>query len=210
MRHGLWLYPADDPALCERVSTLLLAQDIPLAGFTNEPSRLFIGTEDRTAFLFRLSQAVFLGHSIPASLVLRHLSSDATPGNVLRRCLEWQENLLPYLHTVDTPVPGNGFFRLGNDLLICPLNDLGASDAQLPDGSWTDIVTGEVFTGRIRCLRSPNAMPILAREGAVIPTGNASFPTLHWYQAPEHALGLMHPEPYHLILHRDGVESYLR
>lgn len=210
MRHGLWLYPADDPALCERVSAILLAQDIPLAGFTDEQSYLFTGTEDRTAFLFRLSQALFLGNTLPSALILRHLSGDATPGNVLRRCLEWQENLLPYLHTVVVPVPGNGFFRLGDDLLICPLNDFGASDAHLPDGSWTDIMTGEVFTGHLRCLRSPNAMPILAREGAIIPTGNASCPTLHWYQAPEHALGLMHPEPYHLILHRDGVETCLR
>lgn len=210
MRHGLWVYPANDSALCERVSTLLLSQDIPLAGFTDDPSHLFTDTEDRATFLFHLTQAVFLGKSLPASLILRHLSDDAAPGNVLRRCLEWQENLLPYLHTVHEPLPGNGFFLLGNDLLICPLNDLGASDAYLPDGSWTDIMTGEIFTGHLRCLRSPNAMPILAREGAIIPTGNAACPTLHWYQAPEHTLGLMHPEPYHLILHRDGLETYLR
>lgn len=210
MLHGLWLSSDDDPALRDAVCALLSAQDIPLGGFVSAPATLFDGHEARDAFLYRLSEAVFRGEPVPAALILRHLSGDATPGNILRRHLEWQTALRPYLDPVDAPEAGDGFFLLGKDLLICPLNRDGAADAMLPPGAWTDMITGEVFSGQLRRLRSPNAMPILAREGAIIPTGDPACPTLHWYQPPEHVTGLMYPEPYHLILHRDGVETCLR
>ncbi len=210
MRHGLWISSDNMPLLHDQVTALLAGQDIPLAGFTEASSTLFAGCEDRISFLFRASEAIFCGECIPAALILRHLSSDAMPGNVIRRYLEWQDNLLPYLADVEVPVQGDGFFYLGDALLVCPLSLEGAVDARLPSGQWTDIITGEVVTGRFRRLRSPNAMPILAAQGAVLPTGSAACPTLHWYQPPEGALGLMHPEPYHLILHRDGEETCLR
>lgn len=205
MRHGLWISPADDTA-----AQLLLAQDIPLAGSAPAPTARLADHEDRSSFLYRVSEVIFRGEAVPSALIARHLSGDALPGNVIRRYLEWQQNLLPYLADVDAATDGKGFFRLGQALLCCPLSNEGAVDAQLPPGSWTDIVTGEVVSGSFRRLRSPNAMPILAAEGAVIPTGDPACPTLHWYQPPEGAVGLMHPEPYHLILHRDGVETFLR
>ena len=210
MRLGLWIF-LDDPTLSpQQITDLLDRQDIPFAGFTDEKTVLFHGGEDRVSFLFRVSEAIFRGMSIPATLLMKHLGGDATPGNVLRRYLEWQLNLRPYLSPVETIEEGDGCFRLGNALLICPLNEMGAVDAQLPPGQWTDMVTGEVVSGTFRRLRSPNAMPILAAEGAVIPTGEETCPTLHWYQPAEEVTALMHREPYHLIIHQDGVETCLR
>lgn len=206
MRCGLWLV-SDTPNQLAQAIRLLNAQDIPCAGCVDTPTPVI---PDREAFLYRAGAWIFLGEAVPAGAVIRHLSGDALPGNVLRRYLEWQHNLLPYLSSVDAPQPDDGFFRLGESLLVCPLSDMGTVDVRLPAGHWTDILTGEVASGHFRRMRSPNAMPILAKEGAIIPTGDAACPTLHWYQAPEEAIGLMHAEPYHLIVHRNGAETCLR
>ena len=210
MRHGLWISLSGCSDLHSAVSDLLARQDIPLAGFADEPARLFQSNEDRFSFLFRISEAIFRGEVFPARLLLTHLGGDALPGNVLRRYLEWQQNLLPYLTNVHAIFEGEGYFRLGDSLLCCPLSPEGTVDAQLPEGQWTDIITGEVVSGCFRRLRSPNAMPILAAQGAVIPTGDQACPTLHWYQPPENMQPLTYPAPYHLIIHRDGVETCLR
>lgn len=210
MRCGLWLAAPDSTVLRTEAQRLLEAQDIPLAGFTDEASPLFSGCEGRAGFLYRISEAVMRGDAVPAELIIRHLSRDALPGNVVRRYLEWQQNLRLYLAAVDQPVPGEGYFLLGDNLLCCPLNGDGAAYAVLPAGVWTDIITGETTSGCFRRLRSPNAMPIMAREGALIPTGDEACPTLHWYQPPENAPQHGLNGPHHLILHRDGDETCLR
>lgn len=193
----------------EDLSALLDAQDIPFAGVDEAASARF-RDDGREAFLYRVSEVILRGESVPAELLRLHLAGDARPGNVIRRCLEWQHSLAPYLTGVPGPADGEGFFRLGEDVLVCPLSPEGAADAMLPPGQWTDIVTGEVVSGRYRRLRSPNAMPIFAREGAVIPTGDPARLTYHWYQPPENVLGLMLPQPHRLILHRNGEETCLR
>ncbi|MGN1019860.1 MAG: hypothetical protein ACI4O7_05765 [Aristaeellaceae bacterium] len=210
MRTGLWLSAPADALLRAEAARLLDMQDIPLMGFTEEPTPRFDGLRGRTAYLMRVSEAVFRGEAIPAELTLRHLMEDALPGNVLRRCLEWQTNLLPCLQAVDAPEELSGAFRLGPSLLACPLSEEGVASAQLPPGQWTDIVTGEVVSGRFTRMRSPNAMPILAAENALIPTGDPAKPTLHWYQPPEPLLPPAWAAGQRILLHRDGQESFLQ
>ncbi|MGN0779739.1 MAG: hypothetical protein ACI4MJ_11360 [Aristaeellaceae bacterium] len=207
MRTGLWLGVGEDELLKAEAARLLEMQDVPLAGFTAEAVPRFAGVHGRTAFLMRVSEAIFRGEAIPAELTVRHLLSDALPGNVLRRCLEWQTNLLPYLQDVGQPEDGSGCFRLGPLLTVCPLSAEGVVDAQLPPGQWTEITTGEVVSAHLRRMRGPNAMPILAAENALLPTGNPAAPTLHWYQPHE---PLTPPASAHrMIVHRDGQESIL-
>ena len=209
MRTGLWLSAPADTLLRAEAARLLDMQDIPLTGFTEEPTPRFNGLHGRTAFLMRISEAVFRGESIPAELTLRHLMEDALPGNVLRRYLEWQTNLLPYLRAVAEPEEMTGCFRLGPSLLVCPLSEEGVADAPLPPGQWTEITTGEVVSGHLMRIRSPNAMPILAAENALIPTGDPGHPTLHWYQPPEPLQPPAWAAGQRIILHRDGQETFL-
>lgn len=69
-------------------------------------------------------------------------------------------------------------FRFGPDLLVAPIvtpddpvAHLGSATAWLPDGAWRDLFTGRRYAGgRTLCLHRPlDAMPVLARVGAVIP-----------------------------------------
>ena len=209
MRTGLWLSAPADALLRAEAARLMDLQDIPLTGFTEEPTPRFDHMHGRTAYLMRISEAVFRGEAIPAELTLRHLMEDALPGNVLRRCLEWQMNLMPYLQAVAEAEELPGCFRLGPSLLACPLSEEGVADAQLPPGQWTDITTGEVVSGRLMRMRSPNAMPLLAAENALIPTGDPGQPTLHWYQPTEPLKLPAWAAVQRVILHRDGQETFL-
>lgn len=209
MRTGLWLSAPADALLRAETARLLDMQDIPLAGFTEEPTPRFDGLHGRTAYLMRISEAIFRGEAIPAELTLRHLMEDALPGNVLRRYLEWQTNLLPYLRGVAEIEDMPGCFRLGPSLLVCPLSEEGVADTQLPPGQWTEITTGEMLTGRLMRMRSPNAMPVLAAENALIPTGDPAKPTLHWYQPADPLQPPARAAGQRVILHRDGQEAFL-
>jgi alpha-glucosidase (family GH31 glycosyl hydrolase) len=76
-------------------------------------------------------------------------------------------------------------YYFGSELIVCPitrkqLRKLNKSyvDVWLPKGRWTDIFTGTVYTGdrHIRMFRGLESIPVLAKEGAIIPlsdnTGN--------------------------------------
>ena len=66
-------------------------------------------------------------------------------------------------------------FLLGGDLLAVPVFDDGpapvARTFYLPEGTWTDVVTGQVLTGpgHHQVDVPLETMPLLARQGAVIP-----------------------------------------
>ena len=79
--------PSQDSALRQSISSLLSAQEIPFSGFTDAPAPLFADCPDtRAAFLFRAAYALMQpGQPLPADLLLRHLSGDAQPGNVIRK-----------------------------------------------------------------------------------------------------------------------------
>jgi alpha-glucosidase len=66
-------------------------------------------------------------------------------------------------------------FMFGDDLLVAPVTDDQARQwsVYLPEGSWTDFWTGEVFEGgRSHLVDAPlERIPLFVRAGAVIPTG---------------------------------------
>jgi alpha-D-xyloside xylohydrolase len=73
-------------------------------------------------------------------------------------------------------------YMLGDSLLIAPVfNAEGKVEFYLPEGLWTDIVTGEEYIGGryVKRVCSYTEMPILAREGAVI--GYGDFKTASAY-----------------------------
>ena len=69
-------------------------------------------------------------------------------------------------------------YLFGTELIICPITEkcdditgLAGTDAFLPKGRYTDIFTGRIYNGN--CLttifRDQSAIPVLAKEGAIIP-----------------------------------------
>lgn len=190
---GLWIardgcWPEDE------IRKAIEAQLIPFSGFVNEELP-FDKWESREDFLRKAAAAVMLGWPVPQSGIAEYLcGKEAMPGNVLRKYVCLQLSLLPYLRKNSSVTPLEGCFLLGDDLLVAPLGEDGRMDAQLPDGIWTELSTGETFAGRMRCLRGLNAMPVLARENSVIPIGvndrctdadDADRVTLHWFQPQE-------------------------
>ncbi len=69
-------------------------------------------------------------------------------------------------------------YMFGTELLVCPIvNKMNKSTgtasvrAWLPRGRWTDIFTGHIYTGNkfIKLFRGEPSIPVLAKEGAIIP-----------------------------------------
>lgn len=210
---GLWI--ARDGVTDETmVRELLEKQLIPFEGFTDEHPA-FEDSGTREDFLRRAASVVIQGLSLPIKGVLRYLSGqEALPGNVLRKYVCLQLSLLPYLRQNSSITPLEGCFLLGQDLLVAPLGEDGCIDAQLQDGTWTELATGEYISGRLRRILGLNAMPVLARENSVIAIGvddrradadDADRVTLHWFQPGEAArCVLADGTEYHL--HRNGAQ----
>ena len=76
----------------------------------------------------------------------------------------------------------NGYL-FGSQLLVYPITSpqkkqlgMGAVDAWIPPGRWTDLFTGAVYTGPL-CLtlhRELTEMPVLAKAGAILPLSDDS------------------------------------
>lgn len=71
----------------------------------------------------------------------------------------------------------NQYF-FGSELMVAPITtklnkktNLSSVDVWLPEGRWTDIYTGAIYQGnqRIRMYRGIESIPVLAKEGAIIP-----------------------------------------
>lgn len=241
MRWGLILSDSDkNQARRLKAEVLLAMQQIPLAGWTEDEAALFGEVKDRNAFLRRTAMVLMRpGEPLPLDAVLTYLSGDALPGNVLRRYLFLQLSLLPYLRVNDSVTQGEGCFHLGDDLLVAPASEEDTVEAVLPPGQWTDLQDGQVWTGCLRLMRGYNAMPVLARENALVPIGvedrrsdgdDADRLTLHWYQPKEEAHCVLADgttyhvkmqdgrpaaqsdsgKPWHLIIHQDGQEQLIR
>ncbi len=69
-------------------------------------------------------------------------------------------------------------FYFGSELLVAPITtklnkktNLASVDVWLPEGRWTDIYTGNIYQGgqKIRMYRGIESIPVLAKEGAIIP-----------------------------------------
>lgn len=192
---GLWI-ARDGSADEAKVRELLEKQLIPFEGFADVPAS-FEDNGETEDFLRQSAAGVMQGMPLPMTGVIQHLSSrEAMPGNVLRKYVCLQLSLMPYLRVNAAVAPLEGCFLLGSDLLVAPLGKDGCVDAQLPPGIWTELATGETFTGRLRRIRGLNAMLVLARENSVIPIGvddrrtdadDADRVTLQWFQPREKA-----------------------
>lgn len=227
MRMGLWL-TADEHF--DRAAALCRAQDIPLAGSAAEVP---LCGGSREAFLLGVGGAVLTGGAVDSASAARHLASDARAGNVLRRYVGLQRSLGAALSGAGV-LRGEGLVLLGEEVAVCPLSPLGVAEASLPPGLWTDILTGEVVSGRLRRMRGPLETPLLARENALLPIlsdpgsllRDGARLTLHWYQPAEKARAALPeglcrvrregdevrvsaPMPWYLVIHQDGTERYL-
>jgi alpha-D-xyloside xylohydrolase len=116
--------------------------------------------------------------------------------DVLRRFTKLKMSLMPYLaniaeeaHTDGTPMmrpmvlefpadPGVAYlerqYMLGPDLLVAPvMSKEGEVRFYLPEGTWTDLLTGERLAGSrwVTQTHGFDSLPVLVREGAVIAIG---------------------------------------
>ncbi len=232
--------PLHDDALRSQAASLIDSQEIPFGGFTDVPAPLFDGADSRQAFLFRAAFALMQpGQPIPADMLVRHLSGDAQPGNVLRHYACLQLSLLPYLRPGFTATPVDGGTMLGSSLLILRPSDDGTEDVRLPDGIWTMLHSSECCTGAFRRMHGYQELPVLVRENALLPIGvndrtadadDADRLVLHWFQPDKFAACTLadgtryrafcdtdgfHCEstsakPYHCIVHQTGEEIIIQ
>lgn len=234
--------PTRDAARREPLAALLHSLDLPLSAFTEEPTPPFSADMSRAAFLRTASWAVLLGQPLPLDALLAYLSTpDPLPANVLRKYLFLRWSLTPYWHPGRAVTPVDRGYLWGDALLILPVSPEDTVDAPLPPGVWTEL-TGTCHTGRLRCMRGYNEMPVLVRENTLLPismngqsltqtTGDdADRLTLHWFQPKESAECVLADgtryhvqdtggqidirtnttKPFHLIIHRDGMETLVR
>ena len=69
-------------------------------------------------------------------------------------------------------------YMFGSELMVCPITtpqhkeiNMGSVKAWLPEGRWVDIFTNQSYEGKreITLFRDLNTIPVLAKEGAIIP-----------------------------------------
>jgi len=69
-------------------------------------------------------------------------------------------------------------YMFGTELLVCPITNkqhssinMGSVEAWIPKGRWVDIFTSQAYEGErnITLFRDLNTIPVLAKEGAIIP-----------------------------------------
>lgn len=116
--------------------------------------------------------------------------------DVLRKFTKLKLSLMPYLMTAAAEAHRDGVpmmrpmvlefpddpavayldrqYMLGPDLLVAPvMSSTGEVSFYLPAGTWTDLLSGEQFAGPrwVRQTHGFDSLPVLVREGAVIPIG---------------------------------------
>lgn len=232
--------PQQDLHRRDALAALLHSLDIPLTGFTADDTALFTADMSRGAFLRRASAALLQpGQPLPLEGLMTHLTgSDPLPGNVVRRYVFLQLSLLPWLRPGRRVTQGDGYFLLGDALLVAPVHADDTVDVQLPQGVWTEL-TGACWQGRLRQMRGYNEQPVLVRENTLLPIGvcdrrtdhdDADRVTLHWFQPGEQAACTLADgtryavrmeggqssveadtdKAFHLIVHQDGTQTLVR
>ena len=124
----------------------------------------------------------------------------AAAEQVMTDFLRLRHRLLPYLATMnlrahaegepivqpmyyDHPDEGAAYdvpnqFMFGSELLVAPITSpadrdtgLGRVKAWLPEGTWTDVFTGQTYTGgrSLYLHRDLTSIPVLAKAGAIVP-----------------------------------------
>ena len=87
---------------------------------------------------------------------------------------------MPMYYKYDLPdayKPKNQYI-FGSQLLVAPITqpankrlNLACVDVWLPEGRWTDIFNGRIYSGNrwVRMYRDMDSIPVLAKEGAIVP-----------------------------------------
>ena len=165
-------------------------------GLLGSHSRLHGSTSYRVPWLFDEESSVVLAH-------FTRLKCRLMP-YLYQAAVESHLTGVPMLRPMMMEFPGDiaaevcdTQYMLGGDLLAAPIfHRDGHVDYYLPEGLWTNILTGEKILGG-RWLRETHdfmSLPLLAREGSVIPMGAvdgrpdydyADGVTLHVYQPRE-------------------------
>ena len=108
------------------------------------------------------------GGVIPGQALLRHLSlRDPLAGTVLRRAAELALQLSPLSGMGCEALPGGHL--VGCSLLVAHPDADGIASLTLPDGVWTDLLTGEEYTGCVRTAVPLRTQLLLCAPNALIP-----------------------------------------
>jgi alpha-glucosidase (family GH31 glycosyl hydrolase) len=114
--------------------------------------------------------------------------------------LKLRHSLIPYIHTMNYRNHKQGIaicepmyyscpqkeeaykvknqYMFGSELMVCPIvkkadkrTNFASVKAYIPEGRWTDIFTGYIYTGgkMTELFRDESSIPVLAKEGAIIP-----------------------------------------
>lgn len=191
--------PQNDAVRRAALTQLLHDYDLPLKGFTEEPTPDFTPDLPRAAFLRRASWTLLIpGRALPMAALTAHIPGDPLTANVLRRHLFLRMSLMPYLRPGRAVTQLEGCFLLGDSLLIAPVSPEDTVDARLPSGVWTEL-SGACHTIRLRCMRGYNETPVLARANTLLPISmngqsltqtardDTDRLTLHWFQPEQEA-----------------------
>ena len=104
-------------------------------------------------------------------------------------------------------------YMFGTELMVCPVvkkmnkrTGTASVKAWIPHGRWTDIFTGQVYNGGrvLKLFRGEPSIPVLAREGAIIPlSGDAG----NSVKNPENLEFLIYRGNNSFELYEDGGEN---
>ena len=73
-------------------------------------------------------------------------------------------------------------FMLGDEMLVAPIYGPGGKRSlYLPQGVWTNLETNEVFPGRRTITVETTALPVFARNGAIVPLDSEGGVGLHYF-----------------------------
>ena len=84
-----------------------------------------------------------------------------------------------YRYDCDDAYKAKNQYIFGGELIVCPITtptdkklNLASVDVWLPEGRWTDIFNGRIYEGGrwVKMYRDLDSIPVLAREGAIVPT----------------------------------------
>ena len=138
------------------------------------------------------------------NIVLTHepWTYDNGIGELAREMMKLRHSMIPFLHTANYRTHKDGIalmepmyyqypdsedsynakdqYLFGGSLIVAPISshsiDKGLSRVKvwLPEGRWTDIFTGDVYSVKeggmwLECIRPLNSIPVFAGEGAIIP-----------------------------------------
>lgn len=114
--------------------------------------------------------------------------------------LRFRHRLIPYIYTANRNTAKYGIplikpmyydyphqkeaydvknqYTFGSEMIVCPITrkidrkiELAYTECFLPEGRWTDIFTGQIYSGKryIKLFRDEKSIPVLAKAGAIIP-----------------------------------------